>query len=33
MSLCSLEILCVWEMILCVRMRALAPFRSRHMMG
>jgi hypothetical protein len=33
MSLCSLEILCVWEMILHVRLRALAPFRSRHMMG
>jgi hypothetical protein len=33
MSLCSMEILCVWYMILCVRLRALAPFRSRHMMG
>jgi hypothetical protein len=33
MSLGSLEIFCVWEMILCVILRALAPFRSRHMMG
>jgi hypothetical protein len=33
MSLCSLEILFAWEMILRVRLRALAPFRSRHMMG
>jgi uncharacterized integral membrane protein len=33
MSLCRLEIMCIWEMILWVILWALAPFRSGHMMG